>query len=118
MIEIDSILTTAKTNHLERELRELNMEQRPILQNLLRNRNPKMNSHVNSTRFRAPDYHSLIVEAGPTTCSINDGTSSKPNGREVAEVSQSKEKNLINYKTYRQISTLNRRTLRENWKRK
>ena len=89
MIEIDSILTTAKTNHLERELRELNMEQRPILQNLLRNQNPKMNSHVNSTRVRAPDYHSLIVEAGPTTrstrSSINDGTSSKPKGREVAE---------------------------------
>ena len=85
-----------------------------MLQRNLAQPKPQMNSHINSTRVRAPDYHSLYVEAGPTTrstrSSINDVASSKPHGREVAEKSRSKEKSLVNCKTYRHIGTLNCRT--------
>ena len=93
------------------------MEQRPILQRNFVQPKPQMNSQIRSTRVRAPDYHSQNVEAGSTRCRMNDVTSSKPIGREVAEEGRSKEKSLVSCKTYRHFGTLNCRTLRENWKR-
>ena len=69
-----------------------------------------MSIHV-STRVRAPDYCSPNVEAG------DDGASSKPKGREVADEGRNREKSLINCRTYRNVGTLNCRTLREVGKR-
>ena len=68
-----------------------------------------------STRVKAPDKINPLPKAS-TPSTANDATSSKPLGRDAADCR--KVKGLLTCKAYKQVGTLNTRTLSEEYRRK